>query len=95
MLRSLSDQEAYVEISPSDAEARNLVDGQWAVIESPRGTMKARARITPIVRPGQVFVPMHYAETNRLTNASFDAYSRQPSYKSGKVEVRAARANRR
>jgi assimilatory nitrate reductase catalytic subunit len=57
--------------------------------------MKARAHVTPIVRAGQVFIPMHYAETNKLTNASFDPYSRQPSYKSGKVEVRAVRGKRR
>ena len=50
--------------------------------------MRARALITSTVARGQVFVPMHYVETNRLTNASFDPYSRQPSYKSGAVEVR-------
>jgi assimilatory nitrate reductase catalytic subunit len=43
--------------------------------------------VTPTVRPGQVFIPMHYVETNRLTHPSFDPYSRQPSYKSGAVEV--------
>jgi assimilatory nitrate reductase catalytic subunit len=51
--------------------------------------------ITPTVAAGQVFVPMHYAETNRLTNPSFDPYSRQPSYKSGAVEVRRVRRGRR
>ena len=62
-----------------------------SIIESRRGTMKAQARVTPIVRDGQVFIPMHYAATNLLTNASFDKYSRQPSYKSGSVQVRATR----
>ncbi len=95
VLRSLSEEDAYIEISPVDAEARSLTDGDWAVVESPRGTMKARARVTPIVRAGQVFIPMHYAQTNKLTNASFDSYSRQPSYKSGKVQVRATRGKRR
>ena len=95
VLRSLGDIEAYVEISPADAAARGLCDGDVAVIESPRGRMKAQARVTPIVRDGQVFIPMHYATTNLLTNASFDAYSRQPSYKSGAVQVRATRGRRR
>ena len=35
-----------------------------------------------------MFVPMHYPETNRLTAASFDPHSRQPSYKHAAVEVR-------
>ncbi|MGH8910444.1 MAG: hypothetical protein ACRD0K_29110, partial [Egibacteraceae bacterium] len=29
----------------------------------------------------QVFIPMHCPDTNRLTDAVFDPYSRQPSYK--------------
>ncbi|MDP1794780.1 MAG: nitrate reductase [Acidimicrobiales bacterium] len=95
VLRSLGDVEAYVEISPNDAAARGLREGDVAIVSSPRGSMKAHARVTPIVRDGQVFIPMHYATTNLLTNASFDKYSRQPSYKSGAVEVRATRGRRR
>ncbi|KAB2660928.1 MAG: hypothetical protein DVB31_13135 [Verrucomicrobia bacterium] len=36
---------------------------------------------TPTVPAGRVFVPMHYDGVNRLTAASFDPHSRQPSYK--------------
>jgi predicted molibdopterin-dependent oxidoreductase YjgC len=43
--------------------------------------MVANAFVTPTVRPGQVFIPMHYDAVNRLTCASFDPHSRQPSYK--------------
>ncbi len=39
------------------------------------------AVLTPAVQQGQVFIPMHYDETNQLTDAVFDPYSRQPSYK--------------
>jgi assimilatory nitrate reductase catalytic subunit len=91
VLRSLADQEPYVEIAPGDAAARSLGDGDWAAVVSARGSMRARVRVTSTVEPGQVFVPMHYVGTNRLTNLSFDPYSRQPSYKSGAVEVRRAR----
>jgi assimilatory nitrate reductase catalytic subunit len=93
VLRSLGSEEPYVEISPDDAEARTLITGEWVVVQSLRGSMRARACVTPTVAAGQVFVPMHYVDTNRLTNPSFDPYSRQPSYKSGAVEVR--RAGRR
>ena len=50
--------------------------------------MRARAFVTATVAPGQVFVPMHFARTNQLTDAVFDPYSRQPSYKWAAVEVR-------
>ena len=58
------------------------------VVHSVRGSMRARAFVTATVAPGQVFVPMHFARTNQLTDASFDPYSRQPSYKWAAVEVR-------
>jgi anaerobic selenocysteine-containing dehydrogenase len=95
LLCSLGEQEPYVEISPQDAAARTLAGGDWTLVVSARGSMRARARVTPTIAPGQVFVPMHYAETNRLTNPSFDPYSRQPSYKSGAVDVRPAHRRRR
>jgi anaerobic selenocysteine-containing dehydrogenase len=95
VLRSLSTDEPYVELSPVDATARGIVDGDWTEVASARGSMPARAVVTPTVAAGQAFVPMHYVETNRLTNASFDPYSRQPSYKNAAVEVRRARRRRR
>ena len=95
VLRSLGAEDPYFEISPHDAAARSLVPGEWAIVRSARGSMRARACVTPTVACGQVFVPMHYVDTNRLTNPSFDPYSRQPSYKSGAVQVcRAARRHR-
>jgi assimilatory nitrate reductase catalytic subunit len=90
VLQSLTETEPYIEISPDDAAARSLASGDWAVVRSARGSMRARAHVTPTVATGQVFVPMHYSETNRLTQPSFDAYSRQPSYKSGAVQVQRA-----
>lgn len=91
VLRSLSSDEPYVEITPDDATARSIGPNDWVVVSSGRGAMRARAVITPTVGAGQVFVPMHYATTNQLTVSEFDAYSRQPSYKTGAVEVRRAR----
>ena len=95
MLRSLAADEPYVELSPVDAEARSVRAGDWTDVRSARGSMHARAVVTPTVAAGQVFIPMHYVETNRLTNPSFDPYSRQPSYKSGAVQVRRVRRRHR
>ncbi|HET6794918.1 MAG TPA: molybdopterin oxidoreductase family protein [Acidimicrobiales bacterium] len=87
VLRSLSSEEPYVEISPVDAATRGIDDGGRVVVASPRGWLRARAAVTPTVGEGQVFIPMHYEATNRLTAPAFDPYSRQPSYKTGAVEV--------
>jgi assimilatory nitrate reductase catalytic subunit len=83
----------YVEISPIDAARLAITQGQRVVVESRRGRMTALAFVTHAVRPGQVFVPMRYAATNRLTFPSFDPYSRQPSYKYCAVAIRAAHAD--
>ena len=87
VLRSLSSAEPYVELSPADAAERSVASGDWVHVRSPRGALKARAAVTNAVSAGQVFIPMHYVETNRLTASDFDPYSRQPSYKTGAVEV--------
>jgi assimilatory nitrate reductase catalytic subunit len=95
VLRSLSPQDAYVEVNPDDAEARRVRDGACVTVTSRRGSVEVRCVVTASVRPGQVFMPMHFAETNQLTHRSFDPYSRQPSYKSGAVEIRPAVKRRR
>ena len=58
------------------------------IVESQRGCVSAKAFVTPCVQAGQVFMAMHYEETNRLTLPHFDPYSRQPSYKDCAVNVR-------
>jgi len=95
ILRTLYPEKPYVEISPADAAALGVAADEWVLVASPRGEMEARAYVTPTVAPGQVFVPMHYAATNRLTRPSFDPYSRQPSYKSAAVGVRRLAESRR
>ncbi len=87
VLRKLSPQSIYVEISPDDARSLGIRPQDWVSVASQRGTIRARAFVTPTVQPGQVFIPMHYEEANQLTDAVFDPYSRQPSYKACAVRV--------
>jgi assimilatory nitrate reductase catalytic subunit len=87
VLRKLHPQGPYVEMNPADAGPLGIETNSWVVIESARGRMRARAHLTPVVQAGQIFVPMHLPQTNRLTLASFDPYSRQPSYKYCAVRV--------
>jgi len=81
VLRKLYPSEPYVEVSPVDASKLELQPNEWVTVESRRGKYRARVHVTHVVRPGQVFVPMHYPTANLLTLAAFDPYSRQPSYK--------------
>ena len=87
LLRSLAPSELHVEISPHDAAARSIDAEDRVVVVSSRGSVHARAFVTPTVGVGRVFMPMHDPSVNRLTDASFDPYSRQPSYKWAAVEV--------
>jgi assimilatory nitrate reductase catalytic subunit len=88
VLRKLYPAELYVEINPADARRAGIRPDQRVVVESQRGSLVARTFVTYCIQPGQVFLPMHYEATNRLTLAHFDPYSRQPSYKNCAVLVR-------
>jgi assimilatory nitrate reductase catalytic subunit len=87
VLRKLYSEDPYVEVNPRDARNLGISPNQWITVESRRGKMQARAYVTQIVSPGQVFIPMHYEETNQLTFPAFDPYSRQPSYKNCAVAL--------
>ena len=87
VLRKLYPNTPYVEISPKDAAVLGIRANQWVVVRSQRGMVQARAFVSHVVQPGQVFIPMHFAKTNQLTFAAFDPHSRQPSYKACAVSV--------
>lgn len=91
VLRKLYPQAVYVEINPEDARRLGIAPHGLVTVASQRGEITARAFVTPTIQPGQVFLPMHYVETNQLTDAVFDPYSKQPSYKACAVSVRPAR----
>jgi assimilatory nitrate reductase catalytic subunit len=87
VLKKLYPNEPYVEISPVDASRMGIRSGLWLRVRSKRGSIRARAHVTHSVKPGHVFVPMHYPETNQLTFPSFDPESRQPAYKGCAVSI--------
>jgi anaerobic selenocysteine-containing dehydrogenase len=85
VLRKLYPDVPYVEVSPADAEQLQIGPNDWVRVRSARGFVDVRAFITPVVQPGQLFMPMHYARTNQLTFPAVDPYSRQPAYKASAV----------
>jgi anaerobic selenocysteine-containing dehydrogenase len=91
VLRKLYPKKCYVEINPADAAKLRIQRHSVVKISSRRAEIQATAFVTPTVQPGQLFMPMHYREVNRLTFPAFDAYSRQPSYKACAVKIEALR----
>ncbi len=89
--------DVWVELNPADADPLGIATGDLVAIESPRGTVRARARLTAI-RPGTVFVPFHYGywdvegedrhrAANELTLTGWDPVSKQPLFKLAAVRV--------
>jgi anaerobic selenocysteine-containing dehydrogenase len=87
----------WVELSPADADALGVAEGERVRVESPRGHLVAPARIGRI-RQGVVFVPFHYGywdlaegaaprAANEVTATGWDPVSKQPLYKVTAVRV--------
>jgi assimilatory nitrate reductase catalytic subunit len=92
VLRKLAPTSLYVELNPADATRLKVKAGDKVRVWSRRGEAFATAMITSTVQVGQIFMPMHFDEVNRLTYPAYDPYSRQPSYKACAVALeRAAR----
>jgi ferredoxin-nitrate reductase len=95
--------EAWLEISPVDADSLGIEEGDLVLIESPRGALRLRARRSG-VRAGVVFAPFHYGywdargdgvdpdsptrAANELTITDWDPVSKQPVLKVAAVRVR-------
>ena len=86
---------AWVEISPADAERMGISEGDLVRVSSRRGAVQVEARVSG-VRPGVVFIPFHYGyfdfdgkprAANELTLTEWDAVSKQPYFKFAAVRV--------
>jgi formate dehydrogenase alpha subunit len=74
----------YVEINVEDAAAIDLKDNSAVVIESRRGKIRTRAKISMGVAPGTVFLAFHWREApaNMLTqDIVLDPIAKIPEYK--------------
>jgi len=92
--------EMRVELAPPDAKRLGVSDGDLVAVESARGRIEARARVTGI-RAGVVFAPFHYGywdesgaepdgrprAANELTITEWDPVSKQPLFKVAAVRV--------
>ncbi len=84
----------FLEIHPKDAAAFNLADGKTVEVRSRRGMARFPVKITTAIKPGTVFVPMHWgslwadhAEANALTHAIACPISLEPELKACAVQI--------
>jgi len=87
VLRKLYPDRPFAELNPTDAKRLGIGQNAAITVISQRGQFRVRAFLTNAVRPGTVFIPMHYNGVNRLTDPVFDPYSRQPAYKACAVRI--------
>ncbi|RQG86693.1 formate dehydrogenase subunit alpha [Natrarchaeobius halalkaliphilus] len=83
--------ESFVEIHPELAAKLDVADGDYVRVESRRGEIVVRARVSDRVDAGTLFIPMHFAAgaVNKLTQKTFDPRSGIPEYKVSSVRVEA------
>jgi len=87
MMKKMYPADSYAEVNPVDAERLGIVTGTALRVTSRRSTVRVKALVKDSVRPGFVFLPMHYPEANYLTFPVYDPHSRQPGFKFGAVKV--------
>ena len=77
-------------INPEDASANGIVSGDMVCVESPRGKVDIRARVTDEVRPGVLSTTFHFPEimVNDLTSDVHDSEAKCPEYKVVSVRFR-------
>jgi formate dehydrogenase alpha subunit len=81
--------ENFLQIHPRDAGRLGVQDGEAIQVQSRRGVVEARAKVTRDVRRGCVWMPLHFAESraNQLTNSAGDAVTGTAEYKVCAVRV--------
>lgn len=82
--------ENVVEIHPRAAERYRLEDGALACVQSSRGTVIARTKLSANIREDTIFIPMHWGDAqnvNRATNGLLDPNCKMPDFKTSAVRV--------
>ncbi|WP_077211274.1 assimilatory nitrate reductase catalytic subunit NasC [Bacillus dakarensis] len=83
--------ESFIEIHPRTAEEYNIRDGMLVEVQSKRGKIVVRSKLTEMIRQDTVFVPFHWSETqnvNVLISDELDPVCRMPGFKVCAVNIR-------
>lgn len=87
--------QAFVEINPDDAKRLGIEEEDIVVVQSKRGDVRVKAKITNAIKKGVVFLPMHWGKvlnsdlnrSNNLTSELVDPISKEPDFKFCAVNV--------
>ncbi|MGK6350000.1 molybdopterin-dependent oxidoreductase [Parapedobacter sp. DT-150] len=87
--------QAFLEIHPDDAAVRGIGEGDLVEVNSRRGTVRVKAQLSGDIKPGVVFLPMHWGKVldsdlhraNNTTNNLLDPISKEPDFKFSAVAV--------
>jgi formate dehydrogenase major subunit len=80
----------YLMIHPQDAKNHLISENDWVCLESPRGKVDVKARITDEVRMGVLSTTFHFPEimVNNITSDISDSEALCPEYKVVAVKIR-------
>ncbi len=87
-----------LQIHPRLAANLGVVEGEQLLVESRRGSVSFRVRISADIRPDTLFAPFHWGgrqAANLLTIPALDPLSRMPEFKVCAVRARAATSYQR
>jgi assimilatory nitrate reductase catalytic subunit len=83
--------ESFMEIHPKTAQKYRIEDDSLIRLESKRGSIVVRSKLTREIREDTVFVPMHWGDiqnVNKITNQALDPTCRMPGFKVCAVNAR-------
>jgi len=81
---------SFVQIHPGLARNYDILDGDPVRLTTRRGSATAAAQLTAAIRLDTLFVPFHFARSERvnlLTNPALDPVSRMPEFKVCAVRI--------
>ena len=83
-------QDDYLLINPKDAEKHFITNNDFVCLESPRGKVDVKAKITTDVTPGILSTTFHFPEImiNTITGDVHDSEAMCPEYKVVAVRIR-------
>ncbi len=87
--------QAFLELNPQDAAALTVREGDLVTVQSRRGEVRVAARLSAGIRPGVVFLPIHWGKllgsdlnrVNNVTSGALDPISKEPDFKYCAVQV--------
>jgi formate dehydrogenase alpha subunit len=82
-------KECFLQMNPEDAQELGIIDNGLVRVQSRRGAVETKVKLTPSVSKKVVFMPFHFIESraNLLTNPVFDPIAKIPEFKVCAVNV--------